>query len=242
MTNIIIIGTLHKNSKKYTGDILYQILVAIEPSVILEELSDEFYTESGELKKARNIELQEDHALNKYEKLRNIPIKPYDIYNRQEQIKNIQLFKNYKDLFTDIDRLLKKKALSDNETRIINDAYEAMKKRDQFISRNRCKRINSIDFDKIIIEKEEKWNRVVKEVIPNNEMLKKYSSFCIADKIFWNERTAAMVQNIVNKSKNERTVVVLAGAEHRPELFMLLKQEEKTNDVKIMEYWEYLKK
>ena len=54
------------------------------------------------------------------------------------------------------------------------------------------------------------------------------------------ERTAAMVQNILNKSKNERTVVVLAGVEHRPELFMLLKLGEKKNDITIMEYWEYL--
>ena len=242
MTNIIIIGTLHKNTKKYTGDTLYNILVDIEPSCILEELSDEFYTESGELKKARNTESQEDYALNKYEKLKTIKIKPYDIYNRQEQIKNIQLFKNYKDLFTDIDKLLKKKYLSENETIIINDAYEAMKKRDRFINRNKCKRINSIDFDKIIIEKEEKWNKVIEEVIQNNKILKKYYNFCIADAIFWNERTVAMVQNILNKSKNERTVAVLAGAEHRPELFTKLKLEEKENDIKIMEYWEYLEK
>ncbi len=242
MTNIIIIGTLHKNTKKYTGDTLYQILVDIEPSCILEELSDEFYTESGELKKARNNESQEDYALNKYEQLKTIKIKPYDIYNRQEQIKNIKLFKNYKDLFTDINKLLKKKALSENETKIISDAYAAMKKRDRFIRRNKCKRINSIELDKIIIEKEEKWNRVIMEVIPNNEILKEYYSFCIADAVFWNERTAAMVQNILNKSKNERTVAVLAGAEHRPELFMLLKLKEKANDIKILEYWEYLEK
>ncbi|VBB38740.1 hypothetical protein TRIP_E130006 [uncultured Spirochaetota bacterium] len=240
MTNIVIIGTVHKNTKKYTGDTLYQILVDIEPSCILEELSDEFYTESGELKKARNTESQEDYALNKYEKLKAIKIKPYDIYNRQEQIRNIQLFKNYKDLFTDINRLLKKKALSENETKIINDAYEAMKKRDRFIRQNQCRRINSIDLDKIIIDKNAKWDRVVKEVLPYNEILKKYSSFCKADNKFWDERTAAMVQNILNKSKNERTVVVLAGVEHRPELFMLLKLGEKKNDITIMEYWEYL--
>jgi len=102
------------------------------------------------------------------------------------------------------------------------------------------RRINSIDLDKIIIDKNAKWDRVVKEVLPYNEILKKYSSFCKADNKFWDERTAAMVQNILNKSKNERTVVVLAGVEHRPELFMLLKLGEKKNDITIMEYWEYL--
>jgi len=215
MKTVVIIGTIHKPTNSYSKYDLLNILKTIKPSLLLEELPNSFYNDSGRRIIKRNYESQEEFAIDSYSKEFGIKVLPYDISNRQKIIKDLNLIENDERLFAAIDELIKSNDLTLFQRESIESSYELFRKRDEILKNGNWKEINNRIFDKINIEKEVWLKKLYLNVIPSHKKLLEFADYCKKYIEFWDSRNQGMCENIKRLAVEDGVTAVLIGVEHR---------------------------
>lgn len=81
-TELVLLGTVHQPIENFTPDSLYNILVKIQPDLILFEVDSSFFTEEFEFN--TTWESNENIAVVKYMKNFDVDVRPYEFTGRNE--------------------------------------------------------------------------------------------------------------------------------------------------------------
>lgn len=81
-TELVLLGTVHQPIENFTPDSLYNILVKIQPDLILFEVDSSFFTEEFEFN--TTWESNENIAVVKYMKNFEVDVRPYEFTGRNE--------------------------------------------------------------------------------------------------------------------------------------------------------------
>jgi hypothetical protein len=236
MKTVVIIGTIHRPTEAYSKYDLLRLITDVKPKLILEELPDSFYNESGKRKIKRNYESQEEYAIDSYSKEYGVAVVPYDIHDRQKYIQDLNLVENEDKLFLAIDNILSSKDIPYRQMKIVEKSNEYFNIRDEILNNGKWNEINSKRFDRVNEHKEKWLSRLYTEVVPSNKKLSEYSEFCNNYLKFWNTRNLGMCENIKKLAVEGKVTVVLAGVEHRSIFFSLLKDSEEVHYYSIEDY------
>jgi len=81
-TELILLGTVHQPVENFNSDSLYNILLKIEPDLILFEVDSSLFTQDFKFNKTWNS--NENTATVKYMNNYNVDVRPYDFSGRNE--------------------------------------------------------------------------------------------------------------------------------------------------------------
>lgn len=242
-TEVVIIGTvhgLHLKSPTYSPEVLREILRAVKPSAILNELPLDMVEANGR-PKDRGYDSPENWAADQVASELNIPQIPFDRPDRQQYFARTRYFQR-QDGVSDWRRKWLQAAEEQGPGSIdlacAQFVMEMQGIQGYFLERPLPEFINSDVHDRLIYLKHvEAPPRLL-------AIFKKSPDFTpqiAADMAFleeeWLERNAIMARNI-EKAAGEypgRRVVVVTGAEHRYVLRNLLREKER---IILKEYWQ----
>ena len=239
MHTVVVVGTCHEETKHYSTKALVEIIEAIRPSLILEELPEDWVVDNKWRKTTPGGGL-EDTALIKYStKHPECRIIPYDIKGRNDVLYKHEHKKNWKLFFTAIENLRKENKLSVEDLLLYKQTMDAYTLRDKGFYSDYPRVINSASCDYLMMYKNKVTMRYYKKIIEEYEELKPYKAHILFDERFWKVRTNAMDENILKILRNEKKNVralVLCGFEHRNDLIPKLKKHQ--DEIVVKEYWE----
>ncbi|MFZ2148128.1 MAG: DUF5694 domain-containing protein [Sedimentisphaerales bacterium] len=245
-TEVVIIGTIHDShheSTKYRPEVLKEIILALEPDAILNELPLSLVDPNGRPKFRDYLTSPEGWAsYNAAVELGNIPQIPYDRPDRQENFNRTKYFERQKRANRLREKWVQEVEGNDPESLDLKIAklqrYAGQSEAHMFINSS-PDIINSEAHDSIVRIKHFLWH----DIIPT--ILKKYPGYetLIDDDHFqrdqWQERNRIMANNIIKAAKQypKKRLVVVTGATHRYILRELLKNEP---CIDLKEYWELI--
>lgn len=238
-TEVIIIGSIHKPTKKYTSEVLAKILFQLKPHLILVELDSSYFDEDWNLKKLYGG--LEETAVLDVKKQFDIKIRPFDIEGRVKFYIEKNFFELEKELFATLEELYTNKKLSSETAFLYGYISDFFKIRESFYSEMPLEVFNSISFD-ILNERGRYFvNESIKKIIDKTVSLKKFKDYWRSENDFWEKRNNVMAKNIQKYVHDfpDRRIVVIVGVEHRSYLKGLLSPEQ--NGYVLKEYWEILK-
>lgn len=237
LTEVIVVGTVHQNSKEYTANDLFRILKTVHPDVILCERDSSFFTD--DFKFNHLFGGLEETAICEYMKTEQAMLRPYDIEGRNDFYRKHDTFNLEDKLFGQVRELAKTGKLNTNSQAIFNNMIECFKKRDAFGKAN-PRRINSFDCDQALAEKWYTIDYGYSEIIRQTPDLQVYNDFHLENRSFELQRNNAMVTNIVShiRAFQGKRILVVCGFEHRHFLRIQLNFMQDSS-FSVKEYWEY---
>ena len=246
-TQVIIIGTLHEfhhKSPKYSPQILKEIILALKPNAILNELPLSHVDPNGRpiLILRDPLKCPECWAADTVATQLGIKQIPFDRPNRQEHYRKTKKFERRKKAekrFSKWREQVKINAPESVDLKITQLNTYCLQAQIYLSNNVGPGIINSDGYDEIVRIRHILW----KEIRP--EILKKYPGYetLVEDYEFdyqeWQERNRIMADNIIKAAKQYpgKRLVVVTGAEHRHTLRDFLKNEE---SVDLKEYWEVI--
>jgi len=239
-TEIVVVGTVHSPTAKFTEETLAAILRRVNPSLVLLELDPSFFDSSFNLpEKYQNITL-ENRAVTTYQKTVGVKLRPFDIEGRNKFYQEHDYFKRELSLNQEISRMYGADQLS-SEARQLFEGLMALAAVRDSCGAERPEVINSSACDKAIEKKQYYAFKGIGKIVDLSPALKEFKPFWSLADDFWVRRNEAMVGNIVRYSKElrARRVVVLCGYEHRYYLRGRLAERAPKEDFIVKEYWEY---
>ena len=249
-TELILLGTVHQPVENFTPDSLYNILVKIDPDLILFEVDSSFFTKEFIFKKTWDS--NENISTVKYMNTYDIDVRPYDFTGRNEYRIKIGSRPTDSKASKLLDSLYRNNALNIHEQKIYEEFLQISDSLNSFAYVG-PKAFNNTITDSIAqIRQQYQYEKLLK-IINNNSIFS--NTFFIkkdGDSIsyaqgykrageFWHLRNQTMAKNIlqfVNEYEGRR-IVVLNGYYHRYYLSSLLKPKQKENDFIVTEFYEY---
>lgn len=237
LTEVIVVGTVHQNSKEYTSNDLLRIFRIVHPDVILCELDSSFFTAEFNFK--RLFGGLEQTAICEYMKTDQVLLRPYDIEGRNEFYRKHDTFNLEDKFYREVRELSKNGKLSPTSHEIFNAMVECFKKRDAYGSAT-PRRINSFECDQALAEKWYAIDYGYSEIIRQTPGLQAYNKFHLQNRSFELQRNNAMVSNIASHIRTfpGKRILVVCGFEHRHFLRIQLNFMQ-VPAFAIKEYWEY---
>lgn len=237
MKNLVIVGTCHDETTNYTAKDLVTILEKINPSIIFEELPEEWNVDN--VLRASKITGLENKAFIEYSnRYPGCSIIQYDIKNRNKILKENMYFENEKKLNRELEKYLCENRFSKEDKVAYQKMIGLYILRDKYLSRDYPRVINSEISDRFIEYLDKIANRFYGKVVDTYSDLKDYKGNVEFEKSFWLERNKVMVENIMRhlgEREDAITAVITCGYEHRGILKKLLGKYE---EVLVREYWE----
>jgi hypothetical protein len=239
-TEIVVVGTVHSPTAKFTEDTLAGILRKVNPDLVLLELDPSFFDSSFALpEKYWNIAL-ENRAVIAYSKTASVKLRPFDIEGRNKFYQEQDYFKRELSLNQEISRLYGGGQLP-TEPRLLFEGLLALAAVRDSCGAERPEVINSSACDKAVEKKQDYAFKGFGKIIELTPALKEFKPFWSLADDFWSRRNEAMVRNIVKYTKElqARKVVVLCGFEHRYYLRSKLSEQASKEGFVVKEYWDY---
>ena len=236
-TEIIIVGTVHKETKAFASKDLLAILKAVHPEVILCERDSSFFTR--DFKFNHLFGGLEETAICEYLKTEQALLRPYDIEGRNQFYRDHDTF-NLEEAFSkELQTLARSGKLDPVVKETLKIVYASFQKRDAFGLAD-PRHINSFDCDSVLAEKWFAMDQGYTEIIKRTPELKRYDGFHHVNRAFELERNNTMVRNIVNHAEafQGKRIVVICGFEHRHFLRIHLSFIENPS-FRLNEYWDY---
>ncbi len=236
-TEVIVVGTVHEETKAYTSLGLLAILKTVHPDVILCEYDSSFFT--IDFKFRRYFGGLEDSAICDYMKTEQVILRPYDIEGRNEFYRKHDVFNLQAKFSGHVSELAEKGKLNAESQEILKNIYECFKKRDAFGAEN-PRRINSFDCDRVLTEKSFVMDSGYSEIIRLTPELQGDNDFWVLFRSFELHRNNTMVKNIEKYAQEfqGKRILVVCGFEHRHFLRRHLKFSQALTFT-VREYWEY---
>jgi len=242
-TELIVLGTVHAPTTKYSRAALEQILAQLRPDVLLLELDESFFDATAELRaEFRDVAMESTVAVALH-KSSGVALRPYDITGRNQFFAEHDYFAREARLYAALSKLDKSGELSS----VAHETYHAMLAlggiRDAFMA-DRPDVINSAACDAAIARKHEYAFKGVARIVESTPSLAEFREFTKLADEFWVRRNDAMVANILKAAKDfpGKRIVVLCGLEHRGYLRTKLSARANGEDLALREYWEVLGK
>ncbi len=238
MKTIVILGTCHKETKNYKAVHIVDIMEKLNPSIIFEELPEEWKVDLEFRKK--NITGVESKAIITYiQRHPECEVIQYDIQNRNRTLKEENYFEMQKQFNVALEKLYKEEIPNSEDRLRFKHLYDIYKMRDKSLSNDHVRIINSTISDSLIRYKEKLAYSFYRDIVRKYEKLHAFKEHVHFIDHFWKIRNEAMVENVVKslKDKNDDIrSILLCGYEHREILKRLFNKHK--NDIEVKEYWE----
>ena len=249
-TELILLGTVHQAVENFTPDSLYNILVSIDPDLILFEVDSSFFTEKFRFK--RTWDSNEHIATVNYMNTYDVAVRPYDFTGRNSYRIKIGSRPTDGKALALLDSLYTNKALSLPEQKIYKEFLEVSDLLDSFAYLG-TKSFNNATTDSIAEVRQQYHYKKLLKIMDNTPIF--HSTYLIkedGDSIsyalgykrageFWNLRNQTMAKHIlhfVDEYKGKK-IVVLNGYYHRYYLKFLLTPLQKENNFILKEFDDY---
>ncbi len=238
-TEIVVVGTVHSATEKYSVQDLVRILQRIKPDVILFEYPADMMTPEFEFKSVLKNSL-EQQAVIEYVKRSGAKIRPSDIDGRKAFYERTNYFALQRQYNQELSAQIDKKGLG-AEARKIFDSLDAADAGRDAIGQSDPLTINSFQADAAINAKQWLMNRGIPEIVRLTPGLKSGEAFWNASRAYWIRRNNEMVRNIKRLAAEfaGKRLVVLCGFEHRYYLRSHLYDWDEQPGYVVKEYWEY---
>jgi hypothetical protein len=243
-TQIVIIGTLHEfhyNNPKYPPEVLKEIILALKPDAILNELPLSKVDPNGRPLNHNYLASPECWAADMVATQLGVKQIPFDRPDREENFKKTNYFERQKKSNEQARKWLGE--LQENDPNSLDlkivqigiDASQAQA--DLFDAAPEF--INCNAFDLLIKIKHSVWENILHDLIEKYSDYKTLASEACFLTEQWHIRNRIMADNIIKAAKQypRKRLVVITGAEHRYILRDLLKDE---SGIDLKEYWEVI--
>jgi hypothetical protein len=239
-TTIVIVGTVHNKTEKFTEKTLYNIIERVNPDLILAELDSSFFTQSMSIKSELVNASLENTVVTDYKKTHNILLRPYDIEGRNKIYSDNKYFEQQKELSKSLNKAIQDSLLP-KESIILLDAIQRFDQISYSFSSEFPNVVNSTACNVSMEAKQYFANEGMIKIVASVSDLKQFTKFAIFKRDFWIKRNDAMINNILNWQKvlHPKTILVLCGFEHKYYLFNTITKHCTSENFKIKEYWTY---
>ena len=238
MKTIVILGTCHEETKNYKAEHIVDIMERLQPSIIFEELPEEWKVDLEFRKK--NITGVESKAIITYiQRHPECKVIQYDIQYRNRTLKEKNYFEMQKQFNAALEKLYKEEIPTSEDRLRFKHLYDIYKMRDKSLSNDHVRIINSTISDSLIRYKEKLAYSFYRDIVRKYEELHAFKEYVHFIDHFWKIRNEAMVENVINalKDKNDDIrSILLCGYEHREILKRLFNKHK--NNIEVKEYWE----
>ena len=238
-TEIVVVGTVHEATAKYTARDLLLILQKVRPDVVLYEYPADMMTPDFEFKSVDKGSLEQEAAL-EYVKQSGAKIRPYDIDGRNVYYARTNFFARQKQCNEELDARVDAKKLSPEALGIL-DLLQAANARRDALRLSNPRDINSFRSDAAIDEKQWMMNQGIPEIVRLTPELSGCETFWDQSRAYWVRRNNEMVRNIRRLADEfaGKRLVVLCGFEHRYYLRSHLYDWDDQPSYVVKEYWQY---
>ena len=114
-TELCIVGTNHEERSYFNSDSVYNILIKMNPNVVLIELDSAFFTDDFHFNLKKYPDLlctNKNIGAEKYQSTHKVDLRPFDMTGRNEYYRNSNYFDNQDKMWTDVLELYKQNELS----------------------------------------------------------------------------------------------------------------------------------
>jgi hypothetical protein len=239
-TSIVILGTVHNRTEKFTDDSLLNIIKRVNPDLILMELDSSFFTQSMSIKPEFQKISLENTVLTEYLKSYKVLVRPYDIEGRNKIYNDNNYFKQQKELSKALNKA-KQEDLMQGEARILLDAVKRFDNITDAFATDYPNVINSSACSVTMDSKQYYANEGLIKIVTSVPILNQFVKFATFKRDFWIKRNNTMVTKILfwKKLLQPKTILVICGFEHKYYLSNSLKNLSEKNYYKIKEYWTF---
>lgn len=239
-TEVVVIGTVHSPTARYTQETLEGLLKKIAPDLLLLEFDKSFFDNSfAILDKFKNVSM-ETKAVLAYQKTAKVGLRPYDIEGRNPFYQKHDYFNRETNLNQELGRLYSTNQLNAEAKAMLDSLFAVAQIRDA-CGQEGPSVINSGACDKAVEKKQYYAYKGIGKIIDLTPALKEHKAFWDLADAFWVRRNDEMVNNISRYAKEVagKKVVVLCGYEHRYYLRTKLLERARAENFMLREYWEY---
>ena len=239
-TTIVIVGTVHAKTDKFTYQALYDILERIKPDLILCELDSSFFTPSMSIKPEFIRISLENMVVADYQNAYNTMIRPYDIEGRNKIYSEHNYFERQKEFSKALSQADKDNQIQ-GESAILLDVIDRFDQIGQAFGSESPVVINSGPCFVAMEAKQFYANDGLVKIVNSVPVLKEFTEFVTFKRDFWITRNEAMTDNILKWSKllHPGTIIVLCGFEHSYYIRNALNKQNLYDTFKLREYWTY---
>jgi len=239
-TEIVVIGTVHKETQNFRIQNLIGILKRVKPDVILFELPAEMMTPSYEFKTMFKDSLAQDAVL-QYVRESGAKIRPFDIDGRNAFYERTNYFAQESRCNQEVQKAFNTKQMDSEAARIFSLAMTAYEKNIR-IGQSDAAAINSFSSDMITNERHWLIHQGYAEIVRLTPELKGCEGFFDLNRAYWIRRNNQMIANIKKYSTEfqGQRLVVICGFEHRYYLRShLYDWRDDPPNYTVKEYWQY---
>jgi hypothetical protein len=238
-TEIVVVGTVHTATEKYSVQDLVRIFQKVRPDVILFEYPADMMTPGFEFKSVVKDSLEQQAVL-EYVKGTGAKIRPYDIAGRNVFYERTHYFERQRQCNQELNARIDTKGLSAEAQKVV-DALDAANARRDAIGRSDPMAINSFQADTASNDRQWFMNQGIPEIVRLTPGLRGCEAFWNASRAYWILRNDEMLRNIRRFATEfaGKRLVVLCGYEHRYYLRSHLYDWDEQPGYVLKEYWEY---
>jgi hypothetical protein len=239
-TTIVIVGTVHNKTEKFTHDSLFNIIKRVNPDLILMELDSSFFTIAMSIKPEFQKITLENSVVTKYQESHKVLIRPYDLEGRNKIYSDNNYFEQQQELSKALIQATQDDQIQ-GESKILLDAIFRF---DQITHAFASDYPNVINSNSCIVAMDSKQyyaNDGMVKIVASVPILNHFIRFTTFKRDFWLKRNEAMVNKILywNKNFHSKTILVLCGFEHKAYISASLSNQNSNNNFKIKEYWSF---
>lgn len=238
MRRVYVIGTVHEATENYGTDSLVDILNAISPDLILEELTRDFYLDNWH--RRQSYDSLEDTAIDAFTSSCPTERRPYDIEGRNQYYRDTGYFEKEEGFMAGLRELYANGSVSEFHRSKLDELTNAFNLRDAFGVE--CPRIiNSAASDAVLSYKHDVMRNVFSILSQQIEELSTYRDFIVESNQYWIRRNTVMAENVLNwamELPETRSIVVVCGFEHRHILRKHLGKTGHQVGLSLSEYWQ----
>jgi hypothetical protein len=248
-TEVILLGTLHRNSKNVAFDSLYNILERIKPNIVLFEMDSTGFNNKMKLKNTiSSIILPnflsryqpanlEEIAVKKYQHFNPTSIiRPYEWSYRNKFHKRVEYNSIEIKCFPEISSLYNLKKLNGKHDSIYKNFLSLTKQLNKY-AESTLMQINTSTVDILAKQRQFIHYIEIKKIVDENERLSGYREYFQVYSSYWETRNTEMAKNICHYIKlyPHSKIVVLNGYFHRYFLLEELRKKQVDLNFKIVE-------
>jgi hypothetical protein len=239
-TSIVIVGTVHNSTKKFTGDSLLNIIKRINPDLILIELDSSFFSSDMTIKPEFQQISLENTVISNYLKTNKVLIRPYDIEGRNKIYDQNNYFEQQSGLSNALNKAYKDSSIQ-GEASVYFDAIRRFDKINHAFASDYPFVINSTACMVAMECKQFYAFEGMIKIVSSLPELNKFVPYATFNRDFWIKRNNTMVKKILywNKLLRPKTLLIICGYEHKTYLYNSLVSQEKANDFRLKDYWLY---
>ncbi|MBG8555945.1 hypothetical protein [Hymenobacter guriensis] len=235
---VVIVGTVHKATRRFTPDSVARILQRVQPDLILVELDSSFFTADFELRRPS----RENEALGValYRQQHPVPMRPFDYEGRNDFHRQHGLLTKPGEVLALLDGLYKQRRLTPAQGTILDRYYQLTDSANRTSARTPYA-INQPAVYALIARRQHMQYQELNAVVQARPELAEYHAFYQLNADFWDTRNQAMAAHILTHIRQHRAqrIVVLVGHFHKYYLLRELAARQQAEGFELREYYSF---